>query len=80
MRLNLFINHFYKEILILILILMSNKFPISMSEWCSLFKTNDTRGNEDECCTAICCPVKLPLLLLILPCTFYNICMNKCVK
>jgi hypothetical protein len=56
---------------------MSNKCPISMNEWCGLFKTDDVRGNEDECCTAICCPVKLPLLLLILPCTFYNICMNK---
>ncbi len=56
---------------------MSSKCPISTSEWCDLFKTDDTRGNVDDCCTAMCCPFKLPFLLLILPCTFYNICMNK---
>ncbi len=56
---------------------MSNRCPNNMSEWLSLYKTNDNSDHESECCTILCCPIKTPILLLILPCTFYNMCMNK---
>ena len=42
-----------------------------------LFKTNDCIQEESDCCTILFCPCKTPLLLLIVPCTFYNMCMNK---
>jgi hypothetical protein len=80
MKLNRFIKHAYKEILILILILMteqSHNCPLNIYEWFDYFNTNNNLNKKSECCTIVCCPIKTPILLLILPCTFYNICMNK---
>ncbi len=51
--------------------------PLNMNEWFEYFNTNNNIGQESECCTIICCPIKTPFLLLLIPCTFYNICINK---
>ncbi len=54
---------------------------VSMNEWFEAFITypNGYKSTNDDCvCTCICCPFKLPILLLFLPCTFYNVCRNKC--
>jgi hypothetical protein len=53
-------------------------FPINMNECIESLKTNDTSEKESISCTILCCPCKAPLLLVfVLPCTLYNICMNK---
>ncbi len=54
-----------------------NKCPINIDEWLDLFNTNDCTQNKSFCYTMLCCPIKTPILLLCLPSTFYNICMNK---
>ena len=55
----------------------SSRCPLNMSDWIGGFKTNDNVYHESFCCTFLCCPIKTPIMLLILPCTFYNMCMNK---
>jgi hypothetical protein len=55
-----------------------NRCPLNMSQHLSLLKTKDNFNNEsDDCCTILCCPIKTPVLILLLPCTIYNMCMNK---
>jgi hypothetical protein len=52
---------------------------INMYDWLDVFQTKINSWDDGYgCCCVICCPVKFPFLLLFLPCTFYNICRNKC--
>ncbi len=60
---------------------MDNKCPITINEFTDLLNTNDTSQQQSIGCTILCCPIKSPILLLfVLPCTFYNIVMNKLNK
>ena len=58
----------------------SLNIPVNCNQWVENLETNDNLNKNDFCCTILCCPIKFPLLLLFLPCTFYNICRNKCNK
>ncbi len=55
----------------------TNNCPLNINEWINYFKTKNNINKDSDCCTVICCPIKTPFLLLILPCTFYNMCMNN---
>ena len=58
-----------------------HKCPINSNEWIGILKTKETLNRDyNDCCTILCCPLKTPVLILILPCTLYNICMNKINK
>ena len=59
---------------------INNKCPINVTEWVGILKTNDNLNHDSDGCNILCCPLKTPLLLLLLPCTLYNICMNKINK
>ena len=60
---------------------MDTKCPMNINECVDLLKTNDTNQNSSDACTILCCPCKSPILLLfVLPCTLYNMCMNKLNK
>jgi hypothetical protein len=54
-----------------------NNCPLNMSQHFDLLTTKDLSSRDSDCCTIMCCPIKTPLLILLLPCTIYNICMNK---
>jgi hypothetical protein len=44
--------------------------PKNLTEWISLFQTGNLHDNV--CTTVLCFPIKLPFLLLCLPCACYN--------
>jgi hypothetical protein len=54
---------------------------ININEWLAMFETKISSSDDGygSCCI-ICCPIKFTIFSFCLPCTFYNICRNKCNK
>ena len=50
--------------------------------WIKVHKTEYCVRERDECCdgfvTLICLPIKIPMLLLVLPCVGYTEIRNRC--